>query len=203
MPANGVNELNQDTFDEMFDKAFKQAVQETEFVPDPEASWRRVEAELIRRANRKQRLRVFPYVVTQAIESTFLTWDEAAKHLTFTVPRHFDVPENYKLDQIQTTIFTDGSKASSAAIYIGPDERSLTVTMRTIRLDEKWSSTYQEDTGKLETIAIEGQDVYLFIANDGTSSIEYKRDNIHFWIIGSLSREELIRLADSIYFNRD
>ncbi|WP_058301124.1 DUF4367 domain-containing protein [Gorillibacterium timonense] len=53
--------MNEDPFDKQFDAAFEEAVQNREWLPDPDESWRKVEARLSRKRKRRNRLRRLPY----------------------------------------------------------------------------------------------------------------------------------------------
>ncbi|MFX3633037.1 MAG: DUF4367 domain-containing protein [Candidatus Pristimantibacillus sp.] len=58
--------MEKDKFDQIFDEAFDEAAKNLS-VPDPTASWNRIEGKLKRRSKRKTWLHIFPYLVASFI----------------------------------------------------------------------------------------------------------------------------------------
>jgi len=93
--------MNKDPFDKEFDAAFAEAARDHEWLPDAEASWKRVEARLNRRRRKRERLRVLPYIAAsfilgalifgspavsgafQPLFRTLVTFQEGVTHVMF------------------------------------------------------------------------------------------------------------------------
>ncbi|ASS68304.2 MULTISPECIES: DUF4367 domain-containing protein [unclassified Paenibacillus] len=59
-------------FDLMFDRAIAEASGKHEFVPDPEISWMKVKKQLGRRAKRRSRMKVLPYIAASFLVGAVL-----------------------------------------------------------------------------------------------------------------------------------
>ncbi|KKC48897.1 hypothetical protein VE23_20370 [Paenibacillus sp. D9] len=59
-------------FDQMFDRAIAEASGKHEFVPDPEISWMKVKKQLGRRAKRRSRMKMLPYIAASLLVGAVL-----------------------------------------------------------------------------------------------------------------------------------
>lgn len=64
--------MNREPFDRLFDQAFEEAARHSDFIPDPEPSWILIEKKLAKRARRRRRLRLVPYIVLSFMFGAFI-----------------------------------------------------------------------------------------------------------------------------------
>lgn len=64
--------MNREQFDRLFDQAFEEAARHSTFVPDPGPSWANIEKRLAKRARRRRRLRLVPYIVLSFMLGAFI-----------------------------------------------------------------------------------------------------------------------------------
>jgi hypothetical protein len=134
------------------------------------------------------------------VQQSFSSWEAAAKYVAFSLPRINYVPEEFKLNNI-LNIYPHGTgKATTVVLmYIGT-ENQYTIAIRLLGKGEKLTSGYREGDGEFKTIKINNIDAYLFLTNDGSSSIEYMVGGLYISIIGNLNKTEIVRVADNIVF---
>jgi hypothetical protein len=64
--------------------------------------------------------------------------------------------------------------------------------------NEKLSSSSRGSDITFEVVKLNGTDAYLFLAKDGTSSIEFMIGGMYESVVGSLSKDEVIKVAQNI-----
>lgn len=132
-------------------------------------------------------------------QQKFDSLEEAKTSLAFVPPHINYVPNGIVLKNV-LDIFPHGSgKATTAVLfYYGPKNKHYTITIRFIQNGEKITSGYQKNGGQFEKVKIDNVEAYLFLAKDGTTSIEYMSEGKYISIIGNLKKDEIIKVAKGI-----
>lgn len=131
------------------------------------------------------------------------SWAEASKQAAFETPNIEFVPAGYKLDEVIGFFHPSGKEKANRLVffYSGSGEGNYRIAFTPFRPNEKLSSSYRIEDGTLETILINNKDAYLFVGKDGTTSIEYIMGSTIFtMILGNLSKEEIVKVAENIRF---
>lgn len=132
-------------------------------------------------------------------QKDFGSWEEASKFVSFQPPKIKFVPDGFKLSKV-LNFFPHGRGNATTAIllYSGPENMNFTITLRQIEKGEKLASGYQEDSGTFQNIKINNNDAYLFLAKDGTTSVEYMVGGMYISVIGNVNKEQTIQIASNI-----
>lgn len=132
-------------------------------------------------------------------QAEFASAEEAAEKADFKLPRMGYTPEGFKVDQILGAFMPGSSKASSVAwIYTKGDDGRYTIQFQHLSGNSKMSTDYREEDGKLEIVRLHGVDAYLFETKDGYTSLEYLQGSIYTSIVGNLSKEQILKVAENI-----
>ncbi|BBH22454.1 hypothetical protein Back11_37990 [Paenibacillus baekrokdamisoli] len=135
----------------------------------------------------------------EMIERQYNTWEEASKQVAFAPISINYVPKELKQTDI-TLYFRQTQERAGKAVLLYDNNASqrLMITIRVLDKNETLTSNNTKKSGTVETIKINSNEAYLFIANDNRVSLEYMTVNMYVSISGSLSKEEMIKVAKNI-----
>ena len=108
------------------------------------------------------------------------------------------LPEGYELLDSQ---FNEMSRFTYFGAVLGKGESRLTISYR-LYLEDKPNIAYQKDEGAPEEYVAGGQMHYI-MTNVGKYLCVWVNDHVECFIAGADSREELIKIIDSIYMEGD
>ncbi|GKU76436.1 DUF4367 domain-containing protein [Paenibacillus sp. L3-i20] len=131
----------------------------------------------------------------------FNTWEEASPFIDFNLPDNLNIPDNYKLKYVQTLINEKTQISSITTInYRKSDDVGYFITIQKLRPNSvlKSGADTSNNDVTLETVHIGDTPAYLFTTIDGTTSIEFLKIDTHVSIIGALSKEDAILIAEDL-----
>ncbi|MDQ6419541.1 DUF4367 domain-containing protein [Paenibacillus sp. LHD-117] len=269
--------MKREEFDQLFDHAFEDAARSSEFIPDPEPSWAKVEKKLAKRAKVKRLLKLAPYLAasfllgayifgTPAVSIAFQpiikavatikdgvveitvgeqenantipktapppgyegdggtsgsdgqdvpgggmehkvydTPEEAAEHLSFRQPEIGYVAEPFELTSVDTFRMHDMEKADQMSVLY--ERKTGEYGLYRITIKKFLPGTLMKITSgnskiKMETITVNKYEAYLQLTSDGSASLQYFVDDLHVWILGALTGDEIIAIAENLRFNK-
>jgi len=130
---------------------------------------------------------------------SYSSWEEAKRHLAIPAPEIGYVPDSYKLFQV--VLVSKGTQQANQAILIYNSElenSSYQIEIQTVDDKELVSTGSEKAEGKYEELEINGKKAYLFTDSKGRSSLDLMRWPLVISISGSISTEELIKIAGGI-----
>ena len=108
------------------------------------------------------------------------------------------LPEGYELLGTQ---FDEMSSYTYFGVLLGRGESRLTISYQ-LYLEDKPDIAYQKDEGVPEEYVAGGQ-LHYIMTNAGKYLCVWVNDHVECFIAGADSREELIKIIDSIYMEGD
>ena len=130
----------------------------------------------------------------QQFEST----GELAEQLSYPLLLPAWLPEGYELLGTQ---FDEMSSYTYFGVLLGRGESRLTISYQ-LYLEDKPDIAYQKDEGVPEEYVAGGQ-LHYIMTNAGKYLCVWVNDHVECFIAGADSREELIKIIDSIYMEGD
>ncbi|WP_169088573.1 DUF4367 domain-containing protein [Paenibacillus sp. PL91] len=132
-------------------------------------------------------------------EKQYLTWEEASHDLEFSPHVLKFVPPGFTLTDIRLFFLSGKEKAFKVISFFSDSStKSFIVSIRILSSNETITSGSDVDAGQYETISLFDTDAYLFSTHDGRTSLDFIKGNLYFSISGSLSKEEIIKVAKNI-----
>lgn len=132
-------------------------------------------------------------------QTSYATWEEAAGHIEFDPPSIGYLPEGDHLSEV--ILFTERNKKAEKAVllYSNSDEgRSWMLTFRLLQRNETLTTGSDSSAGEYKQVEVSGQTGYLFITKDGRASLDYMMGNIVVTIAGTLTEEQILKVAENI-----
>ncbi|MBH5320456.1 DUF4367 domain-containing protein [Paenibacillus sp. GSMTC-2017] len=131
----------------------------------------------------------------------FKTWDEASTVVDYPIPKDIYVPTDYKLENIKTLVGKTSEKSIFTTLQYNKSEfENYHIKIKKLVPAEMIQSG--ADTSKndiiMETLQIGDNTAYLFITNDGTTSMEFLNANYHVSIVGAITKKEAIKIATDL-----
>ena len=133
-------------------------------------------------------------------EKHYSTWEEAAQNIAFAMPKIGFLLQKFKLEDV-VLFFGNGQAEAKKAVfmYINTKEgKNFLLTFRMLEHNETVTSGTDNNAGEYKEVQINGQKAYLLITKDMRSSLDYMMGNIVVSIAGSLTKDEIIQIAEEI-----
>jgi len=133
-------------------------------------------------------------------EKHYSTWEEAAQNIVFANPTIGFVPQKYKIEDVVLFFGNGQEKAKKAVLmYTNQNEgKNFLLTFRMLEHNETVTTGTDNNAGEYKEVQVNGQKAYLLITKDTRSSLDYMMGNVVVSIAGSLTREEIIQIAEEI-----
>lgn len=137
--------------------------------------------------------------VGQLIEQHYSSWTEVTQQNVFPPVAIEYIPDGFKQSDI-ILFFKPTQETAIKAVLLFTNEANerFILTMNLLGRNETITSNNDTTNGTLETIPIHDSEAYLFITADNRKILEYLYTNLHISISGSLSKEDLIKIAENI-----
>ncbi|SFJ55923.1 protein of unknown function [Paenibacillus sp. UNC496MF] len=133
-------------------------------------------------------------------EKHYSTWEEASQNIAFSNPKIGFVPQKYKLEDV-VLFFRNGQAEATRAVLIytnTKEKKNFLLTFRMLEHNETVTSGTDNIAGEYTEVQVNGQKAYLLITKDTRSSLDYMIGNIVVSITGSLTKDEIIQIAEKI-----
>lgn len=133
-------------------------------------------------------------------EKNYKSWEEAAKTVAFTAPAIGYIPDRFQLNDVILFYKDELEKAKKAVLlYTNQVEaKSFMLTIRMLEQNETVTTGTDANAGDYETVEVHGQPGYLFTTKDGRASLDYMSGNTLVSIAGSLTKDEIMQVANNI-----
>jgi len=131
------------------------------------------------------------------VQKRISSWEEARLHLTFPAPDIRYIPDSYKFDKV--VLLSDGNPKATGAILIytsGNDD--IRITIDSVKSNKLIATGSDKAGSDIEEIEISGYKAFLYTDSSGRKSLEFMRGDIVISIMGSISTEELVKIAEGI-----
>lgn len=137
--------------------------------------------------------------VGQSTEKHYRSWAEVTQHNVFPPVAIEYIPDGFKQSDI-ILFFKSTQETATKAVLLFTNEANERFILKMDVLGRNETITSNNDTanGTLETIPIHDSEAYLFVTADDRKILEYLYTNMHISISGSLSKEDLIKIAENI-----
>ncbi|MFC5648738.1 DUF4367 domain-containing protein [Paenibacillus solisilvae] len=133
-------------------------------------------------------------------EKHYSTWDEAAQNIAFANPAIGFVPQKYKLEDV-VLFFGNGQEKAKKAVLMYThqnDGKTFLLTFRMLERNETVTTGTDNNAGEYKEVQVNGQKAYLLLTKDTRLSLDYMMGNVVVSIAGSLTRDEIIQIAEEI-----
>ncbi len=128
-----------------------------------------------------------------------ITSEEAKASVNFPLPSFGYLPEGHTLTRIE--IFLNPDEIVSNQIlftYTDEDQHLLRITMNKLVNDSVLGSGANTSEATVEEIGLKHGIGYLTLSEEGTNKLEFLLTNIYVHIMGYVSKDEIIKLADQM-----
>lgn len=120
--------------------------------------------------------------------------------LAFKIPSIPYIPEEFTLNYVETTEVTPGEKKHSRIFfgYTRSDGMALSVTVMKLPPGAIHSSGGSSEGVTIKPLTVHGFEAFLYLADDGWSTLEYMQNDLYVKISGPINEETIIRIADEM-----
>ncbi|CAM3636786.1 DUF4367 domain-containing protein [Marinicrinis lubricantis] len=135
---------------------------------------------------------------TAAVHQNYRTWEEAAPYVSFYPAAVSYVPEGFHLADVRLAFREGDDYANEAVLLYEKDHLRYRIMLELLEAGESITSATDKDSSKYEEIVIHGAEAILTVSADDRARLEYLYNNIYISISGSLSKEDIIQIAENI-----
>jgi hypothetical protein len=125
--------------------------------------------------------------------------EEASQKVVFALPSFSYPPSGYTLTR--TEIFLNPGELQSKEImytYVNPDKKIFRITLNKLENDSSIGSGASNNGELIETLQLHNGTAYLTMARDGTNKLEFLWTGVYIHMMGFVSKEELIKVAENM-----
>ncbi len=138
-------------------------------------------------------------VIGGELQTITVTLGEAKEKVNFPLPSFGYTPEGHVLTRIN--IFLNPGETLSNQIvftYTNEDNRLLRITLNKLEKDSALGSGADISEATVEEIQLKHGTGYLTLSQKGANKLEFLMTNIYVHIMGYLSKDEIIKLAEQM-----
>jgi len=130
-------------------------------------------------------------------QNNISSWEGARLHLAFPTPEIRYIPDGYKFNRV--ILFSDGGpKATAAVLFYTSGNDYIKIAIESVKSNKLVAAGSDMAGSDIDEIEINGYKALMYMDNNGRKSIEFMRGDIIISILGSLSVEELVKIAEGI-----
>lgn len=123
--------------------------------------------------------------------------EEARKQVNFDIPTFGYIPASYELRKTELLLLP-GESSSTKVTFTFKDQENNTFWVTLIQLEDNTTIGSGANKEQMQKVQLKYGTGYLVIAPDGSSRLEFLKGNIYVSILGTLSKNDLIRLAENL-----
>lgn len=132
----------------------------------------------------------------------FETWEQASKIVNFKPPVITYTIDGFTLDHVTVSYPLPNKTPDDATIiYSNVDGYAYTVSFQKLLKDMQVQSSFNTSPSegiKVSLMKVKHHDLYVMTSDDGRSGIEFIIDDLYINLIGVVTSEELIKVAEDI-----
>jgi hypothetical protein len=140
-------------------------------------------------------------VLTQSedVEIHYKSWEEASKQLSFAAPQFGYIPTQFELADV--ILFTGNHSVAKKAELTYSNvqaKEKFSITLRQLEQNESLTTGSNTENGEYQTVQINSQPGFLFTSSDNRASLDFMSGNKVISIVGSLTQEQIVQIAQNI-----
>lgn len=132
------------------------------------------------------------------VETILIDRQNSGQELALAPPRFNYIPEQYLLTETYADVNSDEQEAKQVYfIFTNKQQQVLRVFLSRLEDD----TTIGSGAGKndlMETVQMDDGTAYFTVTNDGSNKLEALRANFYVYMIGNISKEEMVKVAEGI-----